>query len=159
MSENKRKIFTLNTNQFEFNQAYLPCLIHWVEKSGTSYFSVSLIENLILQNSKVIFFTAFSMAKEQLIDNIWLDKLFKINIEADITKIPNNKSIIIQSGNLDLLEKVIQKNDNLQDYIIFIKNIEEYNNTVIKQIKNNPKIILSGNLDACSNIEILENIN
>jgi len=141
---------TLNDKQFQFNETFLPCLVTGADKSWASYLSVCLISNLIQQGTKIIFFTAFPMAKEELLNQIWDDKTFEVTDNSDIENIPDNKSIIIQSGNKDLWQKVIQNIINIQDYVIFVKNIEEYDRSIPETIGENQNIILSGNIDACS---------
>ena len=128
---------TLDDKPLIFDKSYLPCIITWAEKSWASYFSICLIANLILQWSKVIFFTAFPMAKEELYKQIWTDKTYEINTESDIADIPDDASIIIQSGNIALLQKTIQNSKKIWDYILFIKNNEEYDGDILKLIKKN----------------------
>lgn len=141
---------TLNNKEFQFNESLLPCLVIWVHKSWASYFSVTLIANLINQWSKVIFFTAFPMAKQELLAQIWTDKTFDITQKTDSENIPQDKSIIIQSWNKQLREQTIKDIKNLENYIIFVKNIEEYDNSILDIIWINNKIILSWDLDNCS---------
>lgn len=148
---------TLNNESFIFDESYLPCIITWAEKSWASYFSICLVANLIQQWSKVIFFTAFPMAKEELYKQIWTDKTFEINSDSDLSKIPNDKSIIIQSWNLNLRKKTIQNIENNSDYIIFVKNIEEYDTDIWQLIWENSKIILSWDIDKCKSKDVLLN--
>ena len=113
-------------------------------------FSVTMVANLINQWSKVIFFTAFPMAKQELLAQIWTDKTFDITQKTDSENIPQDKSIIIQSWNKQLREQTIKNIKNLENYIIFVKNIEQYDNSILDIIWINNKIILSWALDNCS---------
>jgi hypothetical protein len=140
---------TLDHQPFTFNDWFLPCLISWAEKSWASFFSICLVANLIHQWAKIIYFTAFPMAKEELFHQSGKDKLYEIGNETDITHIPNDKSLVIQSGNKTLFQQTIQNLNHLNDYVIFIKNIEEYDETLLKDIPKNQRIIISWNLDAC----------
>ncbi len=141
---------TLNNKTFKFNEKFLPYLVVWVQKSWASYFSISLVANLINQGCKIIFFTAFLMAKQELLTKIWKEKTFNITKKDDLKNIPQNQSIIIQSWNKEELKQVIKNIKNLEDYIIFVKNIEEYDDSILEIIGTNKKIILSWNLDDCS---------
>ncbi|MCX6757520.1 MAG: hypothetical protein NTZ44_01390 [Candidatus Nomurabacteria bacterium] len=140
---------TLDNKDLEFNESFLPCLVIGADKSGASYFSVTLAGKLIQQGSKVIYFTAFPMAKEELLNQIGNERTFDVLNEIDIANIPEDKSIIVQSGNKDLWTKVIQGIKNINEYIIFVKNIEEYDNSIFEIIGENKKILLSGDLDNC----------
>ena len=141
---------TLDNKDFQFNESLLPCLVTGARKSGASYFSVSLIGQLITQGIKVIFFTAFPMAKEELIHQVWKDKIFEITSKEQIREIPENKSIIIQSGNKSLWENVIKQVHNIAEYVIFVKNIEYYDKSIMEVISTNTKILLSGTLEDCN---------
>lgn len=140
---------TLNDQAFTFKESFLPCLISWARKSWASYFSVSLIGNLIEQGAKVIFFTAFPMAKEELLHQIGNNKTFEVINQSDIQNIPQDKSIIIESWNKDLWGKTIEKLGN-EDYILFVKNIEEYDKSILDILQANKKILLSGDMDTCA---------
>ncbi|MFZ2150846.1 MAG: hypothetical protein WAZ12_04015 [Candidatus Absconditicoccaceae bacterium] len=144
------KQIILDKKIFQFEESLLPCLVVGAHKSGASYFSVTIVANLINKGSKVIFFTAFPMAKEELLDQIGTDKTFDITKKTDLENIPQDKSIIIESGNKELRGQVIKGVKDLENYIIFVKNIEEYDNSILDIIGINNKIILSGDLDNCS---------
>lgn len=144
----KNKI-TLDNKPFKFTESFLPCLITWADKSWASFFSICLVSNLIQDWNKVIFFTAFPMAKEELLSQIWKEKTYEINKESDIKTIPNDKSIIIQSWNQKVFQQTVQNIKNLSEYIVFIKNIEEYYESILDWIPENQKIVLSWNLDNC----------
>ncbi len=141
---------SLNNKEFQFTESFLPCLVIGADGSGASYFSISLIAKLIQQGSKVIFFTAFPMAKEELLYQIGDKQLFDITTTSDIKHAPHDKSIIIQSGNQVLWQTVIQGLPHIEEYIIFVKNIEEYDVSLLEVIDQHQKLLLSGNLDVCS---------
>jgi hypothetical protein len=141
---------TLDHNDFKFNESFLPCLVTGVCKSGASYFSIILISNLIKQGSKVIFFTARPMAKKELLHQIGSDQTFEITNENQIQNIPHDKSIIIQSGNKNLWDKVVNSIHDINKYVIFVKNIEEYDKSIMEAISTNTKILLSGTIEKCN---------
>ena len=87
----------LDQRNFEFHKSFFPCLIIGANKSGASYFSISLIANLISEGFKVIFFTAFPMAKEELLNQIGTKALYEVKNEADIQMMPRDKTIIVKS--------------------------------------------------------------
>ncbi len=141
---------TLDNEEFNFNESLLPCLITGAAGSGVSYFSITMVGNLIQQGKKMIFFTAFPVAREELYAQIGRDSTFEIKSELDIGSIPEGKSIVVKSGNIHLWQQVIESIKNIDEYIIFVKNIEEYNETVLRVVGDNKKIIMSGNIDLCS---------
>ena len=140
---------TLDNEEFAFNESLLPCLVMGAQKSGASYLSICLISNLIQTGSKVIFFTAFSMAKEELLKQINQSDIFEVTNENDIKNAPPDKSILVQSGNKDLWQKVLSVVNKLNDYVVFVKNIEEYDRSIIDSLGDNRKILLSGVVGDC----------
>lgn len=148
---------TLDNKPFNLTDSFLPCIITWADKSWASFFSICLISNLIQQWFKTIFFTAFPMAKEKLLKQIWNEKFYEINKKSDLNNLPSDKSIIVKSWNQKLFLQTIQNIKNLDEYIIFIKNIEEYDESVLDWIPESQKIILSWNLDNCRFEDIIIN--
>lgn len=140
---------TLDNKPFKFTKSFLPCLVTWAEKSWASFFSICLISNLIQQWFKAIYFTAFPMAKDELLNQIWKENFYEIDKKSDLNNIPNDKSIIIKSWNQKLFQQTIWNIKNLNEYIIFIKNIEEYDESILEWIQKKQKVILSWNLDNC----------
>ena len=125
---------TLDNTEFQFDESLLPCLITGACGSGVSYFSISVVGNLIQQGKKIIFFTAFPAAREELYAQIGHSNTFEVKNEWDMENMPKNKSIIVKSGDIILWQKVIQNINPIEDYIIFVKNIEEYNETVLRMV-------------------------
>lgn len=60
----------LNNHPFQADENYLPCLITYGEKVGGSHFSIVLVTNLFQQGSKLLFFTAYPMARDDFMEQI-----------------------------------------------------------------------------------------
>jgi len=146
---NKRNKITLDNIEFKFKINYFPCLIMGICKSGASYFSVSLVADLIKSWNKLIFFTAFPMAKEELKNQIWTSDIYEVNSIKDIEQLAKDKTIVVQSWNIMLWKEIINKIWKIEDYIVFIKNIEEYDDSIFEVIKNLNYVILSWDIDKC----------
>lgn len=97
------------------------------------------------------------MAKEELLRQIWPDYTVDLNDPSDLNKIPDSKSIIIQSGNLDLFTQLIKTVNNLKEYIIFVKNIEVYDSSsLLNLLTTQQHIIFSGDIDQCNFVDYLQ---
>lgn len=148
----------LNKKEYKFSINDLPCLIHGKEGSGASFFSVFLISKLFQAGNKILFFTAYPMAKEELQNQIgnqggvdFIEKGFQI-------KNANSKAIIMKSGDEKLFLKAIEELCDINERIIFIKNVENYKKELFKKLINYNRIIISGDLDQCNNFDLIDSI-
>lgn len=144
------KAILLDGYPFDFHTWLLPCLVTGASRSGASYFSVSLIAKLIKQWLKVIFFSAYPMARDELLQQIWPGFCYEVVDAEDIVSMPRDRSILIQSGNFPLWEYVMDQIHHLNDYIVFVKNFEKYDITLLASLTQQVFFILSGNIDDCT---------
>jgi hypothetical protein len=150
---------TLDNKPFVFDESFLPCIITGAEGSGASNFSIALVASLINRQIKVIFFTAFPMAKENLFAQIGKDNVQLINGKNDLHSISEDSSLVVKSGDVSLLKQLVSEINNIEEYILFIKNIEEYDDGVLAKFCEFNKIILSGSIDECSYKDQLTKMN
>lgn len=145
----------LNNEVYHPAEKDLPCLITYGEKVGGSHFSITLAADLCLSGSKILFFSAYPMAKDNFIQQLKGAKP-KISIVTDEDQIKTgSQAIIIESGNEKLLMAAIQRIGDLPERILFIKNIEAMSNDVVDTCLTFDKVILSGNLDKCAHKEAI----
>jgi len=146
----------LDNRILKIEEKDLPCLVSYDKKVGGSHFTISMVANLFLKGSKIIFLTAYPMAK----DNFLQQTKGK---ESEINYITNEKqfdtdaqAIILESGNEKLFWKIIKRIDNLQKHVVLIKNMEMFSNEILDFCLKLQKIIISGDIDKCSNKQIRE---
>lgn len=142
----------LNDTVRDLDENILPCLINYEEKSGGSHYSVTLVANLFKQGFKILFFTAYPMAKENFIEQVGLDEdkiAFVLN-QQDLSANSNKQCLILESGNQELLDFTLNNLPDINERVILIKNIEKFEDKIISQVLSFDKIILSGHLDECS---------
>jgi hypothetical protein len=140
----------LNNKAYQTNKDDLPCLITYTEKTGGSHFSVSMVADLFLQGQKILFLTAYPMAKDNFLKQIQGYEKNTSYISDPKQLNPNTQAIILESGNEDLFLEAIKILPDIKERIILIKNIEVFSQTIFDQCLNYQKIILSGNIDKCS---------
>jgi hypothetical protein len=140
----------LNGAEYKIKKDSLPCLITYREKEGGSQLSISLIADLFLAGEKILFITAFPAGKDNFIEQA-KDKEEKISYVTDAAGF-NQKAaaIILESGNEKLLLDALDKLDDINERIVFIKNIETFSNKVFDRCLKIKNIILSGDLDKSS---------
>ena len=125
----------INNKNINFNHDDFPMLISGIEKSGSSFFSVCLMEKLFNAGEKIIFFSAFPQAKKQFRDEVG-DNI-------------NDNALILESGEeVDLLDAVNNISD-LEERILLVKNIEHYETDLFDRFKDKKLIIFSGDIDKC----------
>lgn len=138
----------LNEKNFHFSEADLPCLIHYSEGTGGSHFSVTMIADMFSNGSKILFLTAYPMAKDNFLQQISGNEN-KVLIATQKYKLTTDKqAILIESGNQNLFLEALNHLDDINERIIFIKNFETFNDKVILAVINRQRLVMSGNLDA-----------
>jgi hypothetical protein len=134
-----------------FSEKNLPALIHYKSKEGWSHYSMVLIENLALQWHKVLLVTWYPQAKEQFYQET--KKIAKntiiVNTIEDIKKYKNKQVIVIHDDDEKLCLDAIKILDDINERIIFIKNIDIFHKKLINTCLKYDKLILSGEIDAC----------
>jgi hypothetical protein len=138
-----------NNEIYHQDEAELPCLITYQPKSGGSHFSITMVVDLFLQGMKILFLTAYPMAKDNFLEQVsgHEEKVIYITDENQLDT--NAQAIILASGNEELCLKVLEKITDLSDRVVLIKNIEVFSEKLIKACLNLDKVILSGDIDKC----------
>jgi hypothetical protein len=124
----------INKEKVNFTENDFPILIHGYCKTGASHFSVFLSANLLKNNMKVLFFTAYPEAKEE----------FRKEINNNETN-----AIVIDSGEEKVFIETLKNTPDLSERVILIKNMENYSPELFNAIKDLKLVIFSGNLDEC----------
>lgn len=139
----------LNNKEFHFNEDGLPCLVHYKEKQGGSHFTITLVADLFLQGSKILFLTAYPMGK----DNFFVQtkgmesKIFFAENKEMLTEAQNYQAIILKSGDGDLYLEALKTLTDLSERVVLVKNFEIFNQNILESSINLEKIILSGDID------------
>ncbi len=139
----------LNNEPHNFNEQDLPCLITYAEKTGGSHFSITMVVDLFLKGSKILFLTAYPMAKENFLEQIGTDhsKIIFVDSVNDLEKAKDFQVVILESGNESLFLEAVKTLPDLKERVILIKNMEVFSQEVFDNCINFEKIILSGNID------------
>ncbi len=140
----------LNNEVYHITEDGLPCLIHYMPKAGGSHFSVTMIADLFLRGSKILFLTAYPMAKDNFLQQIkgMESKTAFVTNESQLKT--DTQVIILESGNEELFLKAIEKLDDINERVVLVKNMEVFSNAVFDSCLKMQKIILSGDIDKCS---------
>lgn len=124
----------INNKEIKADNFELPLLISGSEGSGTSFFSVVFVSELIGAGKKIIYFCQAEPAV----------KLLKQLIGA------RENVKIIEPGNIKLFKQTLIKTKNLDRKIVFVKNIEKtLDQESFELIKRAKSFILSGDADSC----------
>lgn len=155
-----KEIIDVSTkNVLPFGTENLPTLVHGAEGTGASFFSISLAAQLHLNKQKLIMFTAYPMAKEEFFAQIGEDKtsVFCLDSISDIQKAEGFQTIIVKSGNEDLLTAFMEEFPSLLEYILFIKNVENIKSLDVVEFAVSHPTIVSGDVSKSSFAEVLTN--
>ncbi len=141
----------LNGNEYKIQEKDLPYLVIYGEKSGGSHFTITLIKDLFLSGSKILFFTAFPMAKDNFLEQIGNKHttLAFVNSTEDLENHRDSQVIILDSGNEDLFINAVKNLEDIKDRVVLVKNIEAFSKQVFDSCLGLNKIIFSGHIDNC----------
>lgn len=139
----------LNNKEFHFTENYLPCLIHYKENTGGSQFTITLIADLFLQGSKILFLTAYPMAKDNFYEQTkgMGSRMGYVENKKDLIGAEKYQAIILKSSDGDLYLEALKTLKDIGERIVLVKNFEVFSNNIIDSSITLPKIILSGNID------------
>lgn len=141
----------LNNELFHLNTSDLPCLIHGVEHTGSSFFTVKLIVDLFQQGNKFLFFSAFPTAKEQFLKEAdQAENIGQIYSHNDIKQ--EKQAILVMENNPNLFIDALKILPDISERIVIIKNVDLIDMGVVKEALalTFEKIIFSGDIDKCS---------
>lgn len=141
----------LNWQPYNMTENDLPALITYAKHMGGSHLSIVLIADLFLRGSKIIFLTAYPMARDNFLNQVVIDNPNIANIDSpeELEGAEKAQAIIIESGNATLFLNAIKNLPDLNERIIFIKNIEIFSQEVYDACLESKKLILSGDIDEC----------
>jgi hypothetical protein len=135
-----------------FDTTDLPALIHYKCKEWWSHYSMSLIANLALQWSKVLILTWYPQAKEQFYTDTKLiaEQTVVVHTLTELKKNTDKQIIVIHDDDEALCLAAIKTLPDINERIIFIKNIEIFHKNLLTTCLKYDKLILSGELDDCA---------
>lgn len=139
----------LNNKEYHFSEDCLPCLVHYKEKQGGSQFTVTLVADLFLQGSKILFLTAYPMAKDNFFEQTkgMESKIFFVDDKKKLSDAQNYQAIILKSGDGKLYLEALKTLPDLFKRVVLVKNFEVFDQNILNSSIKLKKIILSGNID------------
>ncbi len=143
------KIVFNDSEEYHIGEEGLPCLITYAEKTGGSHFTVTLVTDLFLRGSKILFLTAYPMAKDDFLQQIQGSETKTAYVTNTDQLNTNAQAIILESGNEELFLNAIKQLDDVHNRVVLIKNIEVFSSAVFDTCESFQKVILSGNIDQC----------
>jgi len=140
----------LNNEVYHIGEDGLPCLIHYTPKTGGSHFSITMVADLFLRGSKILFLTAYPMAKDNFLQQIKGEESKTTFIIDESQLNTNAQAIILESGNEKLFLKAVERLGDINERVVLVKNMEVFSDAIFDSCLKLQKIILSGDIDKCS---------
>lgn len=131
------KEILFNGEKFDFSKKDLPLLLCGIPHTGSSQFTVNMVVNLLRGGNKVLFFSAFKMAFDNL-----LAQLKGENLE--------NNLLIVQWGDSRKFLEVMKSLGNDVETVVVVKNFDTFEWGAIESVINRKNLILSGNIEKAS---------
>jgi hypothetical protein len=141
----------LNNEDYKVTEQDLPYLVIYGDKSGGSHFTVTLMADLFRSGSKILFFTAFPMAKDNFLEQVGgsNSKIAFVNSAEELESYKDSEAIILNSGDEDLFVEALKSLSGINERVVLVKNIEAFSAKVFDSCLNLEKVVLSGHIDAC----------
>ena len=141
----------LNWQPYKITENNLPAFITYGKNMGGSHLSIVLIADLFLQGSKILFLSAYPMARDNFLNQVGENnsKIKFVDSTEELEEAITAQAIIIGSGNATLFLKAIEILPDLKERVVFIKNIEIFDTQVFEACFKSEKIIISGDIDGC----------
>lgn len=141
----------LNGEAYSVSETDLPYLVTYGEKAGGSHFTITLVKDLFLSGSKILFLTAFPMARDNFLSQIGEDHsaIAMVNSVSELEVVKDKQVIILESGNENLFIEALKILPDIEQRVVLVKNIEAFSSAVFDSCIGLSRIILSGNLDEC----------
>lgn len=139
----------LNDEEYHFDENDLPCLVHYKEKQGGSQFTVTLVADLFLQGSKILFLTAYPYAKDNFYEQTkgMESKIFFAENKEMLCEAQSYQAIILKSGDGVLYMEALKTLSDLSERVVLVKNFEIFDQNILDSSIKLEKIILSGDID------------
>lgn len=145
----------LNNEPYKVSESNLPYLVIYGDKSGGSHFTITLVKDLFLSGSKILFLTAFHMAKDNFLEQVGPDhsKIAFVNSVEDLRNFKDSDVIILDSGNENLFIEATKVLEDINERVVLVKNIEAFSTEAFDACLSLQKVILSGHIDTCTSKE------
>jgi hypothetical protein len=138
--------FIIGDKEWQPGTSDFPILLHGLKGSGASYFSISLISSLFLNNHRVLFFTLRPDAGELFEKQIGeaVKNTVFLSDQAELKKARYKQGILVNSGNEELCRSALRDLPK-DDRVVFIKNVESLlDEELLSLAMQFPRLILSG---------------
>ena len=147
MEYKMKNIIDITTKEeVKITKGDLPILVHGKDHSGASLLSITIAALFHKAGNKLCIFTAYPMAKEEFLKQVEdPENVFLIEDKKNIEKASDFQTIFVQSGNIDLFIKTIYNLQDINERIIFVKNIETIDVSIFDLI-NQYSFMVSGDL-------------
>lgn len=141
----------LNEVEYLVTENDLPCLVTYREKAGGSHLTITIVADLFSTGSKILFLTAFPMAKDNFLKQVGGDNtnIAMVNSVSELEASGDKQVILLESGNESLFLEAVKLLPDLSERVVLVKNIEAFSADIFHACLGFNNIILSGNLDAC----------
>ncbi len=139
----------LNENPYHLELQDLPSLVTYRDREWGSHFTISLVADLFLRGHKILFITAYPMAKDNFMKQTlgYHNKISYVTEHSQFSL--DDQCIIIESGNEALWIEAMKSLGDINERIILIKNIETFSSEIFDHCVLKKYLILSWNIDSC----------
>lgn len=142
------KIILLGGNQKHFDKNDLPMLIHASAGSGGSLFSISVIADLYIQGAKILSLTGYHMARDEFKEQTnSAEDYILVNDQSQLQEAHHKRVIFVAKETPELFIKLVKSLPDIDERVIFYKNFDLFDVSVLKVIQGLRNLVLMGDVD------------
>jgi len=128
------KKILLDGQDYRFTENKLPLLIHGVDKSGASLYTISVIADLFSQGHKILVLSGYPMAREE----------FKNQVG-----IYNTRALFYTKDQISIFQSQLKDLKDVGERVILLKNADLFDEEVFNEVSKNRNFIVSGDFSKC----------
>ncbi len=145
------KKILLDNTEYHFSVHDAPFLIHGVDHTGASIFTVTLVADLYRQGTKILFLSGYHMARDEFSSQINDSSKTILAKATDTNEVLETKQVIfVQKEDSELFIKLTKELSDINERVILIKNIDLFSEKVFDSVTNLTNVIISADIDKCS---------
>lgn len=123
-------------------------------------FSISLIAHLFLEGANLLFLCGYHMARDEFLEQTGASsESVLVDQEEDVAASHHKRVVFISRETPQLFGRLIEELPDITERVVFVKNIELFDGSILESTKGLPRLVVSGDIEACAfKTELLQHV-
>lgn len=138
----------LNGAPLHFLEHDFPMLIHGVEGSGASYFTMSVLAELFRKGKGIIMLSGYSHARDAFFTMTRAQsQTVLIEDDSSLQRAEHKRVIFLKREKAHYLPLLLEHITDSKKRVVLVKNVEMFPDPVFTSLLHHEQLIISGNID------------